>query len=269
MAVRRRKKLKVTVRRSRVAYQWRAFAETVGRWVRAIFFVGSAAGVAWGAHWAWRQTDSIVITRVRVDGPIPAGWASSPPVKAGQPFFGFSAGAVERRLMERFPELASVRVRRGVDRGVTVRLDLRRPVARLADGERWRGIDPSGAVFALNGDGEGLPILVLPDNTAGAESALAFLESLQQSKESWTQRLYKLKISADGEAVLLLAGETPVYWGDAGADPVDVGPKARRLQRVLDAPESAGGVDYVRFVDDRRVVIKPRRAVVGKKETHG
>ncbi len=142
MAVRRRKKLKVTVRRSRVAYQWRAFAETVGRWVRVIFFVGSAAGVAWGAHWAWRQTDSIVIAHVRVDGPIPDGWASSPPVKAGQPFFGFSAGALERRLMERFPQLASVRVRRGVDRGVTVRLALRRAVARLADGERWRGILP-------------------------------------------------------------------------------------------------------------------------------
>ncbi|MBP9698762.1 MAG: hypothetical protein KBD85_01975 [Elusimicrobia bacterium] len=269
MAVRRRKKLKVTVRRSRVTYQWRAFAETVGRWVRVAAFVGSAAGLAWTAHWAWRQTDSIVIARVRVDGPVPDGWASSPPIKEGQPFFGFSAGAVQRRLMERFPELASVRVRRGADRSVTIRLEWRRPVARSSDGECWKGIDRSGAVFVLSGDGEGLPILALPDNARGAGEALAFLESLQQSKESWTQRLYKLKISADGEAVLMLAGETMVYWGDARTNLAEVGPKARRLQRVLDAPESAGGVESVRFVDDRRVVIKPRRAVVQRKETHG
>ncbi|MBP9128574.1 MAG: cell division protein FtsQ, partial [Elusimicrobia bacterium] len=155
------------------------------------------------------------------------------------------------------------------DRSVTIRLEWRRPVARSSDGECWKGIDRSGAVFVLSGDGEGLPILALPDNARGAGEALAFLESLQQSKESWTQRLYKLKISADGEAVLMLAGETMVYWGDARTNLAEVGPKARRLQRVLDAPESAGGVESVRFVDDRRVVIKPRRAVVQRKETHG
>lgn len=268
MAVRRRKKLKVAVRRSRVTYQWRAFADTVGRWVRVAAFVGSAAGVAWGAHWAWTQTNSISIAQVRVEGSAPVGWDASPPLKAGQPFFGFSSSALERRLMGRFPELASVRVRRGVDRSVAIRLELRRPVARSSDGDRWRGIDRSGAAFPLSGDGDGLPILSLPENGTGAEDAVAFLESLQLSKEAWTQRLYKLKMSADGEAVLVLAGETPVYWGEALSNLAEVEPKARRLQRVLDAPESAGGLDSVRFIDDRRVVIKPRRPV-SKKETHG
>ena len=139
-------------------------------------------------------------------------------------------------------------------------------------------LDPDGAgaesvaavegEFAAAGDGDGLPILSLPENGTGAEDAVAFLESLQLSKEAWTQRLYKLKMSADGEAVLVLAGETPVYWGEALSNLAEVEPKARRLQRVLDAPESAGGLDSVRFIDDRRVVIKPRRPV-SKKETHG
>jgi hypothetical protein len=172
--------------------------------------------------------------------------------------------------MERFPELASVRVRRGLDRSVTIRLELRRPVARSSDGDRWRGIDRSGAAFPLSGDGDGLPILSLPENGTGAVRALAFLESLQLSKEAWTQRLYKLKMSADGEAVLVLAGETPVYWGDAGADPVPTwGPKRGGFSACWTRRSRPAGWSYVRFVDDRRVVIKPRRALVGKKETHG
>lgn len=269
MAVRRRKKLKVAVRRSRVAYRWRTFGEAVGRWVRVVAFVGSAAAVAWGVRWGWDQTDAVLIARVRVEGSTPDGWAAAPPLKVGQPLFSFSARALEQRILERFPELASVRVKRGLDRGVTLTLDKRRAVARSPSGDRWMGFDRSGATFALNSGGEGLPILVLPDNGKGASAALAFLESVQQSKESWTQRLYKLKMSAEGEAVFLLEGEVPVYWGDARSDPSEVEPKSRRLQRVLDAPESAGGLDFVRFVDDRRVVIKPRRTVVQRKETHG
>ncbi len=243
MAVRRRKKLKVTVRRSRVAYQWRSFAETVGRF-----------GCGWprlsARRWGWPGGPTGPGNK-RIQLPLPGcGWTGRsfrdgrrhPPIKEGQPFFGFSAGAVQRRLMERFPELASVRVRRGADRSVTIRLEWRRPVARSSDGECWKGIDRSGAVFVLSGDGEGLPILALPDNARGAGEALAFLESLQQSKESWTQRLHKIKMSADGEAVLLLAGEMPVYWGDAFRTPsAEVGAQKRAGFSVFSAPESAGG----------------------------
>jgi hypothetical protein len=71
--------------------------------------------------------------------------------------------------------------------------------------------------------------------------ALEFLASLRAAKESWTDRLHKITISLDGEAVLLLTGEVPVYWGEALSDPSFVAQKARRLQRVLSAPESAGG----------------------------
>lgn len=269
MPPRRRKKLKVAVRRSRVAYQWRSFAETIGVWVKAVLFVGSAAGVAWGAHRVWEKSALLPIAEVRLEGPVPMGWVEDPPVKKGQPFFSFSKRRVEQRLLERCPQLDSVRVRRDWNRAVNVRFVLRRPVARVPSGGRWNAWDQGGALFPLEGERPDLPILALPDGETTPAPALAFLSALRAAKEPWTDGLGKITMSPDGEAVLLLAGDRPVFWGEVVLDPSRVAQKARRLQRVLSAPESAGGIAYARFVDDRRVVIKPRVSVNQRKEPHG
>ena len=269
MRPRRRKKLKVAVRRSRVAYQWRSFSEVFGFWLKGFFFVASAVGLAWGAHWAWEKTAILTVTEVRVRGPVLPGWVEDPPVKKGQPLFSFSAGRVEQRLLERYPQLQEVRVRREWDRSVSVRLALRRPVVRIQSAGRWNALDAAGALFPLEEDLPGLPILVLPDAEASPAAALAFLSALRDAKESWTDRLHKITMSPDGEAVLLLSGDLPVFWGGVIPDPLRVAQKARRLQRVLSAPESVGGIQYARFVDDRRVVIKPRVIASQRKEPHG
>jgi cell division septal protein FtsQ len=269
MPPRRRKKLKVAVRRSHAAYRWRGFAEAVGFWVKGALFVGSAAGLAWGAHWTWEKTALLTVAGVRVDGPALPGWAEDPPVKAGQPLFSFSSGRVERRLLERYPQMESVRVRREWDRTVTLRFVLRRPLARVQSGGGWNGVDRAGAVFPLENGGADLPILGLPAADSAPGPAMAFWAALRETKELWTDSLHKITMSSDGEAVLFLTGEVPVYWGEVRTDPVLVAQKARRIQRVLSAPESMNGIEYARFVDDRRVVIKPRVAEPKGKGTHG
>lgn len=269
MPPRRKKKLKVAVRRSRMAYQWRSFAETARLWMKRFLFVCSAVGMAWGAHGVWEKTALLSISEVRAEAPLLAGWVEDPPVKKGQPLFGFSAGRVERRLLERYPQLKSVRVRRDWDRGVTVRWQFRQPVARVHGGGRWLALDGEGALFPLEGEGAECPIFVFSDPGTPPQAALAFLALLRAAKESWTDGLHKITMSTDGEAVLLLAGEVPVFWGEAVPDPALVAQKARRLQRVLSAPESVGGIQYARFVDDRRVVIKPRALSTDRKEPHG
>lgn len=267
MPPRRRKKLKVAVRRSHAAYRWRSFTEGVGVWVKGALFVGSAVALAWGTHWVWKKTALLTISGVRLDGPALPGWAEGPPVKTGQPLFSFSVDRVERRLLERYPQLETVRVRRDWDRSVKFQFVFRRPLARVQSGGTWSGIDRGGTVFPLENRGTDLPVLVLPGTKSAAAPALAFLAALREAKESWTDSLHKITMSSDGEAVLLLSGEVPVHWGEAVSDVSLVAQKARRLQRVLNAPECLGGIEYARFVDDRRVVIKPR--VAGRKESHG
>lgn len=254
----KRRRHKVTVRRSHAAYRWRSMAESLTALARALLFVGSAAALAWGAHRFWTRSQSLAVESVRVEGDAPAGFAEALGVKAGQPLFGFHRRALEQRLRASFPALSTVRVERGWDRAVRVTVVRRTPEARILSDGRWSGVDETGALFPLPDEGAGLPVLALPADPAVRAAALAFLAGLRNTKERWTEGLYKIKMSSDGDAVLYLAGDTPVQWGAPDADAAVLGPKARRLARVLAAPEGAGGFDYIRFVDDRRVAAKPR-----------
>jgi cell division septal protein FtsQ len=239
--------------------------ESAGAAFKLLVFLGSAAGLAWGAYHFWETSPALRVRQILVEGPALPGWAENPPLKPGAPLFGFSSRAIEKRLRERYPRLGDVSVRRGWDRSVRIHLSPRVPEARLFLSEQWWGVDGSAHLFPLPDEGAGLPILVLPTEKPDPAGALAFLAALRAAKEPWTESLYKIKISPDGEATLLLAGELPVFWGEALPEPDRVAAKARRLGRVLSAPEALDGLEYARFVDDRRVAIKP----LEKKETHG
>lgn len=270
MPPRRKKKHKVVMRRTRVAYRWRFFGETMALWFKRLVFVGSAMGLAWGAYGVWEKAVLLTVTGVEVQGPLLSGWAEAPPVKKGQPLFSFSVDQIEQRIRERYPQLRSVRVRRAWDRSVRIQLELRTPVAKISVGpDRWNGVDSGGVLFPLEGAGAHLPILSLPKEEGTTATALPFLAALRAAKESWTDGLYKLKISSDGDGVLYLAGDVPLHWGKIRTDPHLVAQKARRFGRVLLEPEAIGGIDNARFVDDHRVVIQPRGTVVQKKERHG
>lgn len=269
MPPRRRKKLKVTVRRTHIAYRWRSLSEAAGLWVKGLLFLSSAVVLAWSVQRLWEKFSFLTITAVTVEGAVLPGWADAPPLKPGQSLFSFSARALERRLLERYPQLADVRVRRGWDHGVRFHLIPRSPVLRVRVGDGWQGIDGTGALFPLQGDGAGLPILAPAAPNGPSAAALAFLAALRSAKEPWTEGLYKLKMSSDGEVVLFLQGDLPVHWGEALPDPALVAAKARRLQRVLSAPEAAEGLEYARFVDDHRVVVQPRTTTDKSEGTHG
>lgn len=241
-----------------MAYQWRSLTETLWFWAKGLVFVASAAAAAWGAVHVVGNSTRWRIERVTYEGPIPAGLLENPPLKAGDGLFGFSARGLEKRLLAEFPQLEKAAVRRGWDRAVTVRVAARRAAARRLEGDRWQGIDADGRLFPLETPGDGLVILAPAAAGDSPLAALAFLERLNATREAWTERLYKIKMSPDGEAALYLAEDVPVHWGVVSLDPAVIDAKARRLGRVLSAPEARDGVVYARFVDDQRIVIKPK-----------
>lgn len=241
-----------------MAYQWRSLTETLWLWGKGLAFVASAAAAAWGAYHVVGASTRWRIERIAYEGPIPAGLLDNPPLKAGDGLFRFSARSLEKRLLGEFPQLEKAAVQRGWDRVVTVRVAARRAVARRLDGDRWSGIDADGRVFPLETTGDGLVILAPASAGDSPLVALAFLERLNATREAWTERLYKIRMSPDGEAALYLADDVPVHWGVVSLDPAVIDAKARRLGRVLSAPEARDGVAYARFVDDQRIVIKPK-----------
>ncbi len=214
-----------------------------------------------------------LIREVVFESPVPKTFREAFLLRPGDPLLRFSTRRWERRLLSEFPSLAQVRVRRGWDRTVRVTATPRRALARIpasaalppqasrplaeAGGGTWRGVDADGCFFPLSDAGEGLPLFDGPAEPEAAARALRFLAALTAAKERWTDGLNKIKMSSDGEMVLTLAGGAPVYWGPPDAENAVTAAKARRLARVLNAPEGAAGYAYIRFVDDRWVVAKP------------
>jgi len=241
-----------------MAYQWRSLTETLWSWGKGLVFFVSAAAAAGGAYQVIGTSARWRIERVAYEGPIPAGFLENPPLKAGDGLFRFSARSLEKRLLGEFPQLEKATVRRGWDRVVTVRVAARRAAARRLESDRWQGIDAAGRVFPLETPGDGLVILAPAAAGDSPLAALAFLERLNATREPWTERLYKIKMFPDGEAALYLADDVPVHWGVVSLDPAVIDAKTRRLGRVLSAPEARDGVAYARFVDDQRIVIKPK-----------
>lgn len=253
----RRRRHKVVLRRSHSAYRWRTWSESLGRFFRFLVFVGSAVGMAWGAHRLWTTAPGFTVTAIETTGAVPPGFEKSIPLRVGQPLWTFKTQAVEQELLRRFPTLGEVRVRRTWRRAVRVTSAPRRAVARRLDNDRWVGLDRTGRAFPLPDTGPGLLLMTGATDPVPTARALAWAETLRNTKEPWTERLYKIKMSTDGDLLLFLGGDTRVYWGAADLSKDVLAPKARRLSKVFDAPEGAAGYDALRFVDDRRVVARP------------
>ena len=245
-------------RRSHRAYRWRGVSSVAGRLVKILFFVGSVGFGVWGVHWVWVNHPGIQVTDVRLKGTSFNGDVEVPWVKKGASLFGFSAGQVKKNLLERYPQMASASVRRRWDRTVEVTWTLRDPVAKVFRGGKWWGVDGEGRGFPLGLENKPLMILSFTPKTASATDGLRFLKALEETKAAWIKDVFKIKILAEGETVLYLKNGAPIFWGACE----DFKERARQLDIALKSSEAAGGVEYIKFVNDHRVVVK----TIGAKE---
>jgi cell division septal protein FtsQ len=175
--------------------------------------------------------------------------------------FGFSIKNIETRLESEFSELADVSVSRGWNRGVLVEVRRRIPVARVPDGEGWSAMDDAGALFPLDATRfppEKLTVLVGSPTGLAARPYLDFLRRIRSEKLEWAGRTRKIKIGTGTEATLLFSDETPVFWGDVREKENVFHEKAARLDSVLKNELLKAGADYIRFVNDYRLVVKPK-----------
>jgi hypothetical protein len=232
--------------------------------LRVLVFIGSAAGLAWGVHSLWTHAPGLTVTRVVAEGPAAQELEKALGVRPGQPLWSFSARERAQHLLTLFPHLGEVRVSRTWTRAVRVTGIPRAAVARRLDADRWMGVDIAGCSFPLTDAGTGLLIFTGSADPAATGRAMAWLTDLRKTKEPWTESLYKIKMSSDGDLLLFLTGDTRVFWGAPDRSEEILGPKARRLTKVMAAPEGAAGYDTLRFVDDRRVVAHPRASDEGR-----
>ena len=99
---------------------------------------------------------------------------------------------------------------------------------------------------------DGQPLLVVQ-----VVMALASTPSKETAADPQTA-LHSDTFQPTAKAWLFLKDGPVVRWGDAVSDETLVFAKAERLERVLRDPRLAAGAETVRFVDDRRLAVKPK-----------
>ena len=161
----------------------------------------------------------------------------------GRSIFFISARKAESDILERYPEISSISLRRTLPDRVRVALSLRKPEALVRTPKNFQGIDRDGKVFPLpknfSRSQEPLPELVMKGSSSPAEP-LKFLESWRkaaqnlESPESW--RLAKITMDEYGELSAELSEEAPhgapriLAWGRAVPEHFEE--KFKRLMQV-------------------------------------
>jgi hypothetical protein len=273
------RRVKVAFRPARARYRTKA-AVSVIKPLLALAVVAGA--LVWGVGTVrdvmtrsqWLRVSTVEIAPLALqDGTPPEGFDRAMGVKPGDSQFSFSARRLRKRLRAQFPELATVRVRRGLDGTVTILYARRVAVAKVWDKGQWLGMDMDGGVFpmrvftpedappenALPGESaRPLPILSGVPSGDAARPYLEFVGLLQRLPQSWTRGFYKMKIAPSGRGTLYFKDGPTVVWGTPAPSEDVVRVKADRLARVLRDPRLVDGVETARFVDDRRIAVKPK-----------
>ncbi len=269
-------------RPARARYRTRAAASVLKP---LLLIAVGAAVLAWGAGaareaWgraAWTRVRGVAVVPATLqDGAPPEGFERAAGLSVGDSLFGFSTLATDRRLRSQFPELAEVHVRRTLHGGVRIVFQRRRAAAKVWNDGQWLGMDEEGGlfplrVFAPEEDSLGgepplsaleknapLPILSGVPAGAAARPVLVFLDIFRRLPQPWAKSFYKMKLAPSGEAVLYFKDGPLLRWGEIVVDEGVVFAKAERLERVLRDPRLKDGAESVRFVDDRRLAVKPK-----------
>lgn len=152
----------------------------------------------------------------------------------GRSIFFISARKAESGILERYPEIFSISLRRTFPDSVRVALALRKPEALLRTPKNFQGIDRDGKTFPLpknfSRSQEPLPELAMK-GASSTEEPLKFLESWKkavqnlEAPESW--RLSKIIVDEYGElSAEFSAGATHappgiLAWGRAEPEHFD------------------------------------------------
>ena len=260
MARFRRKRHKVVLRRSHVAYQGRVWIQWFGQIVKIGLFAGSAFLAAWGVSELYRRSPGLCVQSIRVEGTTLPLSALKLPVSVGKPLFSFSTSKTRADLLTLFPQWENVTLQRGWDKSLRVKVTPRVPRAKTFFRGQWKAVDSQGVFFPLTTETTPFEGPVLEGVTPGAssQSVLRLLEALQNTNEPWTASFNKIKMSSDESVTLFLPGDIPVLWGPLTTSEKVAHIRARRLQQVLLDPTLPSGVASVRFVEDHRLVVKPK-----------
>lgn len=229
----------------------------VGIVIGGLLFLGKTA---WNF---WNSSPLLRVAAVEFQGDVPAALAASPGVRAGENIVLIKGRKIALSVLDRFPELEAVRVRRRWDRSVVFDCRRRVPIAMLKMEGVFRGIDRAGIVFPIAAETEAVrvPEVVTREGKSALVGIAGFLSILSVEAPELYSLISRLETDKIPTLRLELLDGTQVHWGPPSAETAGV--KARRLMRFRTEYEPRRPSAAVRFVTDDRLVMSADWKKVG------
>ena len=270
------RRARYNVKRSQRVRFRRRYASSLLRKSAAAFWLTArlafaVAVFAWAASFAARSWQSAAWLQVRsveyADG-LPQRLPETLALSPGRNIFSVKPGRLEKRALERFPELADVDIDRRLDRRVVVSARYRTPIALLERHGKTMGVDASGGVFPLPGDAPvtGLPEL-RPAAAAHLSDLVAFLDGGRRSAADFFDDVAFLQTDNMRTLSVELRDGVSIRWGRL--DRRTAGAKADRVLRLRRAFAPAKTPASLRFITDDRIVIDKNWARVEPNTSEG
>ncbi|MFH8726038.1 cell division protein FtsQ/DivIB [Streptomyces termitum] len=212
-----------------------------------------AAGVlllAGGTVWALYGSSWFRVERVKTSGTgvlTRAQVESVAAVPVGAPLVTVDTGAIETRLRDELPRIASIEVERSWPHEITLKVTERKPVLLMEKDGRFVEVDATAVPFAtVTAPPPGVPRLVL--DAAASPSLRRFdadrlLAEAVRVRGELPDAIAKdtrvVRLSSYDSVTLELARGRTVFWGSAEHGPV----KARVLTALMKATPKAGHFD--------------------------
>lgn len=205
-----------------------------------------AAGAVWALYGSsWLRTEEVRATGTEVLTPRQVEEAAAVPV--GAPLASVDTDAVEARLREAMPRIASVEAVRSWPHAIELRVVERTAVLALEKGERFAEVDAEGVQFAtVDKAPRGVPLVRL--DLAGSPGAARFdagrlLAEAVAVRGDLPARVVRetasLEVRSYDDISLRLTGDRRVLWGSSEHGPA----KARTLAALMKASPGARQFD--------------------------
>ncbi|MER5993129.1 MULTISPECIES: cell division protein FtsQ/DivIB [Streptomyces] len=214
----------------------------------AFVFLGS------GAFWLLYGSDLVRVERVSVSGTrilTPAQVREAADVPLGEQVISVDTGAIEARIAEELPRIATVDVIRSWPREIELKVTERTPVLLLQKGGKFTEVDKEGVRFAtVSRAPRGVPLLELAVSRSG--SAAASLRRFGEDRlvreavraagavpDSVAREVRGVKVRSYDDISLRLTGDRTVDWGSSEKGAA----KARALTALMKAASDARHFD--------------------------
>lgn len=249
--------------------QWKKFLRLAAVYAAWFAVAGFTMAVFWAGDRFWTASKIFRIKAISFIGELDrpnSDLRRVLTIKEGEHLFGFSSKEATKELKSGFPELNNVEIRRKWNGIIEIAGSIRRPLARLASGEKASGgvpekivfVDKDGVRFEWReagavGGGE-LPFLGGGMSPVAEKTVLRFLDVYAASEYRRQMPLDKAWADDFGNVSFTLKAGPRIMWGQVNEAGYPV--KIKRLSYVL---KQLSGQDlmsfYARFISPERVVV--------------